>query len=375
MPMDQEAQIPISAADARPTAAEHTGPTLSSPLLGNPPTKPAKGNINFAKLGDATWWNEAPSRQSTGGSTAASCTSPDMSYLPRHLERLQEQRGWKYFFKHKMPVPIALLAGAVIGAALTALIIFDLSAAPAPPSAPAAVIVEPYAAAVPPTEVPTAYMISPALNNSCLIPELAIPDGPQTFDACGFVIRSTDEVWNLRGNVDAAIQKYFHENYVNAGSWGRRAIGKKALRQAVLSEMRAFPDIRIHITDCVCKGNDNDGYKCAMPDILTGTNTGPSAYGPATGRYARWTGLVQSLVKRNPKTGQWQYYAEWGVHDEWALIQQLGLDFSRVPRPAINSEATHDCRPLLSFNPEPQMDANDVAIQKAHERAVALKYP
>jgi len=382
--MDQEAQVPTGALspDVRMSV---TDMGLSSPLLNSQPmgtTKSGKNNsVNFSKLGDTSWWSEAPSRQSTGGSTTASTAdwaSPDISHLPRRLERLQEQRGWKHFFKHTMAVPIALCVGMVIGVAATSLVMRGLAAqqgaavaeAPAPATAPT-----PYALALPPTEVPLAYMMSPALNNSCLVPELAVPSGPQTFDACGFVIKSTDETWNACGDVDAAIDKYFHENYVDAGSWGRRIIGKKALREAILSEMRAFPDIRIHITDCVCKGNDNDGYKCAMPDILTGTNLGPSAYGPATGKYARWTGLVQSFVKRDPKTGLWQYYAEWGVHDEWALIQQLGLDFARVPRPAVNTEPLHDCKPLLGFAPEPQMDANDAAIQEAHVRAKTLRYP
>jgi len=207
-----------------------------------------------------------------------------------------------------------------------------------------------YASVPPPQNVPEAYMRSQPLNNSCLLPTLDAPstNGPQTFDACGFVIRSTDAVWNSRGNVDEAIEKYFREGYWNAGSWGKRGIGKKALRDAVFGEMRAFPDIKIHITDCLCRGNDNEGYKCAMPDVLEGTNLGPSAYGPATGRYARWTGLVESFVKKNEVTGQWQYVAEWGVHDEWALIQQLGLDFSRVPRPSTNTEPIQDCMSLVA---------------------------
>jgi len=229
---------------------------------------------------------------------------------------------------------------------------------------------EPYPVLAPPATVPAEYFAASPLNNSCLVENLKIPDGPQTFNACGFVIRSTDEVWNLRGDVAAAIEKYFHEDYVNAGSWGRRGIGKKALHEAVLAEMRAFPDIRIHITDCVCKGNDIHGYKCAMPDILDGTNTGPSAYGPATGKYARWTGLVESLVQRNAKTGQWQYVAEWGVHDEWALIQQLGLDFRRVPHPRRNTEPFHDCKPLLSFHPSLEMDLIDEMDKQLHRQAV-----
>ena len=34
-------------------------------------------------------------------------------------------------------------------------------------------------------------------------------------------------VWNLRGDVDEAIEKYFHKDYYNAGSWGKRGVGKK----------------------------------------------------------------------------------------------------------------------------------------------------
>jgi len=223
-----------------------------------------------------------------------------------------------------------------------------------------------YEIAPPARAVPPAYMASRPLNNSCLLNNLQIPEGPRTFDACKFVIESTDLVWNLRGDVDAAIEKYFHEGYYNAGSWGRRGIGKAELKDAVHTEMRAFPDIQIHITDCSCIGNDIDGYKCMMPDVLEGTNSGPSAYGPATNRYARWTGLIESFVKRDTQTGQWQYVAEWGVHDEWALIQQLGLDFTRVPHPTSNSEPIHDCEPLLRLGQVPAMSAADAAIQAAH---------
>lgn len=258
---------------------------------------------------------------------------------------------------YKLGSAIALMGlGVLIGAvAATAFIQWGIQAH------------SPYAIAPAPSVVPEAYMESKPLNNSGLIPNLGIPDNsgkPQTFNACGFVIQSTDEIWNLRGNVDEAIDKYFHEDYVDAGSWGQRLVGKKALRAAVFTQMRAFPDIKIHITDCVCNGNDINGYKCAMPDILEGTNLGPSAYGPPTGRYARWSGMVQSLVKKDPTTGQWQYWAEWGVHDEWAIIQQLGLDFSRVPHPVRNLEQFHDGAPLVRFSPEPTYDFVDTAAQQ-----------
>jgi len=280
------------------------------------------------------------------------------SYQARHsfLPIVAEKQGWRHVFQTRiqryLSIPLVLAFGATIGAMGMLLCLgigFKFHTGTS----------SEYPSVAPPTDVPSEYMASPLLNNSCLIPNIQFPSGPQNFDACAFVIQSTDEVWNLRGEVDAAIEKYFHKDYYNAGSWGKRGVGKKALRDAVLSEMRAFPDIKIHITDCVCQGNDLDGYKCAMPDVLTGTNLGPSAYGPATGKYARWTGLVESVVQKNAETGQWQYVAEWGVHDEWALIQQLGLDFTRVPHPPANTEPLHDCEPLVRFKPKATMDAKD----------------
>jgi len=274
-------------------------------------------------------------------------------------------KGLIQFFKHPCGLLLVLATGWLLGAVGASWVFHKFA-----PNGMASSVEETYPAFAPPATAPAEYLSAKPLNNSCLVENLKIPDGPQTFDACGFVIRSTDEVWNLRGDVDAAIDKYFHKDYVNAGSWGRRAIGKKALREAVLAEMRAFPDIRIHITDCVCKGNDIDGYKCAMPDILDGTNMGQSAYGPATGKYARWTGIVESLVQKNAKSGQWQYVAEWGVHDEWALIQQLGLDFRRVPHLLKNTEHLHDCKPLLSFQPSLHMDSIDEVDKLMHRQAV-----
>jgi hypothetical protein len=339
---------------------------------------------------DESWFHESASRQTTGTTVATeddihvSLDKPLLygvggasahrysrtskaENLVGNLSVLKEQRGWKHFFRHVMAIPCAFVGGIFIGVMATLLVFawfaVDKVGSGLPHQQGA------YQLTPPPYEVPQAYLESKPLDNSCLIPKLSFPSSkPQTFDACAFVVKSTDEVWNLRGDVEEAIEKYFHEEYVDAGSWGKRIIGKKALKDAVLSEMRAFPDIQIHITDCVCRGNDVDGYKCAMPDVLTGTNLGPSGYGPATGKRAKWTGMVESLVKRNPKTDQWQYYAEWGVHDEWSLLQQLGLDFARIPHVPANIEVLHDCDPLVQFAwNSTSIDEPDKAEQLLHE--------
>ena len=88
-------------------------------------------------------------------------------------------------------------------------------------------------------------------------------------------------------------------------------------------------------------GNDIDGYKTVMPDILTGTNTGPSAYGSATGKKVRYSGTAVTYVQK--VKGRWVYVAEWLLHDEFSLISQLGFtNINAIPHPPLNDKL-HDC--------------------------------
>ena len=93
-----------------------------------------------------------------------------------------------------------------------------------------------------------------------------------------------------------------------------------ALKELVWRTRRAFPDLKIHVTDVFCTGNDVDGYKTTMPDVLTGTNTGPSAFGPPTGKKVSYAGIAVTYVQK--VGGRWQYVSEVVVHDELALLTQ-----------------------------------------------------
>ena len=72
----------------------------------------------------------------------------------------------------------------------------------------------------------------------------------------------------------------------------------------VWATKRAFPDLQIHVTDVFCVGNDIDGYKTTMPDVLIGTNTGPSSFGPPTGRRVSYNGIAVCYVQK--VGGKWQ---------------------------------------------------------------------
>ena len=189
-------------------------------------------------------------------------------------------------------------------------------------------------------------VVDSGFNNSCLLPSLVIPNGTHSLDACKFVIETTDQLWNLKVNISQAFSEYFIENYTIISTSGTVQQGQAGLKNYTYSTMTAFPDIKIQILDCFCVGNDEYGYKCTMPDLLTGTNTGPSEYGPPTGKKVKYMGLVNSLVKNF--NGKWQYVMEWGVHDIVTLLYELGMD--NIPSSTTNDEQVYPhCQTWIQY--------------------------
>merc|ERR1711871_1622850 len=186
-----------------------------------------------------------------------------------------------------------------------------------------------------------------AFDNTCILRDAALTpptrNAPQTWlsECPGWVVNTTDAVWNTRTDVNASLEKYFYQNWTSNSAWGASKHGMAALKELVASTVTAFPDIRININDVFCYGNDVDGYKTVMPDLVTGTNLGPSSYGPPTGKKVAYGGIAVCYVQK--VGGQWQYISEWLLHDEWAMLGQMGIeDLSKVPHPPLQY-STHDC--------------------------------
>merc|ERR1719167_2150067 len=126
-------------------------------------------------------------------------------------------------------------------------------------------------------------------NNSCLYSSQALTrDGPRNFDCQKFVIDSTDEIWNMNRTeawVYEKLDKYMDVNWQSITNYGEYLEGMKKLRGLVITTREAFPDLRLHIVDTFCVGNDIDGYKTTMPVIHSGTHLGwHPRFGKATGK-------------------------------------------------------------------------------------------
>jgi predicted ester cyclase len=167
----------------------------------------------------------------------------------------------------------------------------------------------------------TRYELNPPTKNA-----------PQTFlDECPqWVIKTTDAIWHAQHGVNESIEQFMYEDFASYSDAGI-VRGLPALKAAVHAKRVALPDLRIHITDSICHGNDIDGYKTTMPDILTGTNTGPSSLGPATNRSVLYRGLAVSYVQK--VRGRWQYIAEWVLHDSGTYSLQMGYTPHMAPKP------------------------------------------
>ena len=190
-------------------------------------------------------------------------------------------------------------------------------------------------------------------NNSCLIDEFAPRSaGADAFDPCRFIVETTDEVWNLRKNVTEALHAYFVDDYIITSTSGTLARGMRELEKLVADSMRAFPDIRIQILDCFCVGDEDNGFKCSMPDLLSGTNLGVSRWGPPTGKKVEYRGLVNSIIAKDGQ-GVWKYVEEFAVHDEWNLMTQLGV--LNAPAPA-SEEGQEACEPIMKLKGRGSVD-------------------
>jgi len=223
----------------------------------------------------------------------------------------------------------------------------DATAAAGPTAAPSAAV--PSAAAA---VSATSSADGATFSNECLLQHgeaLQPPTrgAPTSFlDECAaWVVRTTDAVWRPgldAASVNASLEEYFYEGWQSVSSFGRQYQGMAALKDLVWRTKRAFPDLQIHVTDVFCTGNDVDGYKTAMPDVLTGTNTGPSAFGPPTGRKVAYNGVALCYVQR--VKGRWQYVSEVVVHDEAALMHQLGVTNLTAAMHPDTVASPHDCR-------------------------------
>merc|ERR1712137_633882 len=75
--------------------------------------------------------------------------------------------------------------------------------------------------------------------------------------------------------------------------------------------------------------------------------TGPSMFGPATNKTARYHGIANCYIKGI--NGQWQYTNAWDLPDMWSFLVQLGVDISAQEHPKTDLMTVDECKPLFEW--------------------------
>jgi len=163
-----------------------------------------------------------------------------------------------------------------------------------------------------------------AEGNRCLANRLA--DAGQ---ACAsFVVNATDGVWHPSRTDDEVEEAFWRDYAPSFRSHNSKGIIRAGLSKAIAATFatrQAFPDLRVHVANVVCDGNDQDGYKSSATKVFLGTNGGDSpTYGRATNRAVSYASITNSLIVRDPATGDFRFKAEWDLRDELYLLEQLG---------------------------------------------------
>merc|ERR1712102_212727 len=175
------------------------------------------------------------------------------------------------------------------------------------------------------------FGVETGYNNTCLWEKEGLNrEGPREFDCPRFVIESTDQIWNMYR--DPELIKFYLRRY-------------EKLEPLVLDTMIAFPDIKLHIVDTFCEGNDIDGYKTTMPVIHTATHLGwHSVFGEPTNKTLTWYGVPNCFIKNFD--GQWKYTSEINMPDSLSLYSQMGVN----PPEETWVMPTDDCNQLFDWD-------------------------
>lgn len=142
-------------------------------------------------------------------------------------------------------------------------------------------------------------------------------------DIVDYIVRITHRIWEEK-DIGYIYDTYSHKSKVY-DDFGLE-YGREKIVQDTLQTINAFPDIRLYADEVIWAGDDVNGFYTSHRTIITGTNTGPSKYGPPTFKKFRVMCMANCVALEN------EIFNEHVCYDHCDLIRQLGLDPFEVAR-------------------------------------------
>ena len=132
-----------------------------------------------------------------------------------------------------------------------------------------------------------------------------------------FILGITFEIWEC-GRIERIDDYYDADVQVFALSGLIR--GAEGMIAGTRRMLEAFPDRLLLADDVIWSGSPAEGFYSSHRVVSPMTNTGPSAYGPPTGKRVRTLTIADCIVEGDRIT------REYLLRDHYSLVQQLGVD-------------------------------------------------
>ncbi len=138
-----------------------------------------------------------------------------------------------------------------------------------------------------------------------------------------YIVRITHRIWEEKD------LGYIYNTY-RANAQVTDGAGLKANREQMINEsvaaVSAFPDAVLYADDIIWAGNEDRGFHTSHRVVTVATNTGPSDFGPPTGRRTASWSVANCVVAEN------EIFEEWLLDNTGSVIVQLGLDLFATAR-------------------------------------------
>lgn len=136
-----------------------------------------------------------------------------------------------------------------------------------------------------------------------------------------FILGITFDIWEC-GRIERIGDYYDADAQIFALSGIIRGAG--GMIAGTRRMLEAFPDRLLLADDVIWSGSPEEGYHSSHRVLSPMTNTGPSAYGPPTGKRVRTLTIADCIVEGGRIT------REYLLRDHYSLAQQLGVDPRRA---------------------------------------------
>lgn len=144
---------------------------------------------------------------------------------------------------------------------------------------------------------------------------------PEFVDIADYIVRITSWIWDDK-NVDLCKRYYSDDGIIH--TLAGEISGVDTVIANTWKTLEGWPDRTLNADNVVWSGNEKDGYYSSHLITSQMTNTGPSEFGPATGKKARVRTVADCLCLEN------KVIEEWLMRDNLSLVSQMDLDGSAI---------------------------------------------